>query len=338
MENGTITCPICGRKDATRSENMEKMKYSYSCKNCTEFSIPTYDLEYPEFREKLIQNKAILSGVCRHIFEDGQGIAPVSIMTISDLLKSEFVPEDLSSKFECLQIYIGKKSRNVFFEFTVDETIFPSVAYLNDNKELSKMLQMLSAEGVIETVLESASGRLNYKLTLRGIKEIQAIRSPNKQSEQAFIAMWFDPSLNDACANAFAFAIEQCGYKPKRIDQAPFNTKICDEIVASIKSSRFIIADFTGNRGGVYFEAGYAMGFGIPVIYTCRKDWFATKRKEQLTVKAKNGKLVPGIHEVEESVHFDVNHYHFIVWESVDDLKEKLIARISATIGEKTVK
>ncbi len=35
---------------------------------------------------------------------------------------------------------------------------------------------------------------------------------------------------------------------------------------------RFMIADFTGHRGGVYFEAGFAHGLGIPVIWTCRED------------------------------------------------------------------
>jgi len=34
-----------------------------------------------------------------------------------------------------------------------------------------------------------------------------------------------------------------------------------------------MICDLTGYRGGVYFEAGFAYGLGLEVIYTCRKDW-----------------------------------------------------------------
>ena len=34
-----------------------------------------------------------------------------------------------------------------------------------------------------------------------------------------------------------------------------------------------MVCDLTGYRGGVYFEAGFASGLGLPVIYTCRKDW-----------------------------------------------------------------
>jgi hypothetical protein len=33
-----------------------------------------------------------------------------------------------------------------------------------------------------------------------------------------------------------------------------------------------MVADFTGHRGGVYFEAGDGLGLGIPAIWTCRYD------------------------------------------------------------------
>jgi nucleoside 2-deoxyribosyltransferase len=48
--------------------------------------------------------------------------------------------------------------------------------------------------------------------------------------------------------------------------------KIGDEIISQIRRSKFLIADFTGHRGGVYFEAGLAMGLGLPVFWTCRRD------------------------------------------------------------------
>jgi hypothetical protein len=54
------------------------------------------------------------------------------------------------------------------------------------------------------------------------------------------------------------------------------NNKIDDEIVAEIRRSKFLLADFTCEkekvRGGVYFEAGFGMRLGIPVIWTVAKD------------------------------------------------------------------
>lgn len=94
---------------------------------------------------------------------------------------------------------------------------------------------------------------------------------------------------------------------PVRIDLLQHNEKICDKILAEIRSCQFIIGDFTLQRAGVYFEAGFAMGLGRPVIWTCREDDF-------------------------ENTHFDTRQYNHIVWDTPEDLREKLTNRIRATI------
>ena len=69
------------------------------------------------------------------------------------------------------------------------------------------------------------------------------------------------------------------------------------------------MADVTNHRQGVYFEAGYALGLGIPVIWTCRKDDL-------------------------DNCHFDTRQYNHIVWETPEELATALEHRIRATIGE----
>jgi nucleoside 2-deoxyribosyltransferase len=96
-----------------------------------------------------------------------------------------------------------------------------------------------------------------------------------------------------------------------RIDTKKFNDKICDHIVAEIRRSRFMIADVTRHRRAVYFEAGYAIGLGLEVIWTCRGDHM--KRAERI---------------------FDTRQYNHIVWTTHEDLREKLKDRILATIGK----
>ena len=61
-------------------------------------------------------------------------------------------------------------------------------------------------------------------------------------------------------------------FRMYRTDREEFNDKICDRIIAEIRRSRFMIADVTGHRHAVYFEAGYAKGLGLDVIWTCRED------------------------------------------------------------------
>ena len=125
--------------------------------------------------------------------------------------------------------------------------------------------------------------------------------------------MWFDDSMENVWGEGIKRGIEDAGYKALRIDRKEYTNKIDDEIIAEIRRSRFIVADFThgkkGARGGVYYEAGFARGLGIPVIFTCRKD--ALKK-----------------------VHFDTRQYNHIVWETPEELRRNLANRIAAVVGD----
>ena len=144
-------------------------------------------------------------------------------------------------------------------------------------------------------------------------------------SEQAFVAMWFDESVDEAYEKGIEPAIRDAGYRPLRIDKKEHNNKIDDEIIREIRRSRFVVCDFTCGfvehggertdfpRGGVYYEAGFAQGLGIPVIWMCRADHI-------------------------EHVHFDTRQFNHLVWEKPEDLKTKLQNRIGAVIGDGPLK
>ena len=57
--------------------------------------------------------------------------------------------------------------------------------------------------------------------------------------------MWFDLSMDEAYQNGIQPAIEDAGYEAVRIDRKDHNNKIDDEIIAEIRRSRFLVADFT---------------------------------------------------------------------------------------------
>jgi hypothetical protein len=111
-------------------------------------------------------------------------------------------------------------------------------------------------------------------LTPRGIMQAEEWSRSYTASTHGFVAMWFDQQMGSAWEEGFRPAIEAAGYAPQRIDRKEHVNKICDEIIAEIRRSRFVVADFTGQRGGVYYEAGYASGRDIPVILTCHKGDF----------------------------------------------------------------
>ncbi|MGH7099637.1 MAG: hypothetical protein ACREE4_18525 [Stellaceae bacterium] len=127
-------------------------------------------------------------------------------------------------------------------------------------------------------------------------------------STQAFVAMWFQESIKDAYNSGFAKAITDAGYEPFRIDRKEYEEKIDDEIIAEIRRSAFLIADFTGHRGGVYYEAGFAHGLGKRVIFTCKSDDL-------------------------DNLHFDVRQYNTIKWNTPSEIVAPLQNRILALFG-----
>lgn len=126
-------------------------------------------------------------------------------------------------------------------------------------------------------------------------------------------------------------AVIEAGYDPLIILEKHHNNDINNEIIAEIRRSRFLIADLTGHRGGVYFEAGFAFGLGIPVIWSCKSDWFNIAVPIKMDVKY-NGDDIEVMINQDRHIHFDVNHYPFIKWETGEQLRKELYDRIRATI------
>ena len=162
-----------------------------------------------------------------------------------------------------------------------------------------------------------ASGDLRHfvpcVVTVAGHERLAALAASHTPSTQAFVAMWFDPSMQAVWEDGIRPGIAAAGYVPLRIDQKEHANKIDDEIIAEIRRSRFVVADFTqgdgGARGGVYYEAGFAHGLGIPVIFTCRSNVF-------------------------DKLHFDTRQYNHIGWDTPQELCERLTKRIGAVVGE----
>jgi hypothetical protein len=188
---------------------------------------------------------------------------------------------------------------------------------LDESAEVGPFLALLAAEGL----LSSGNNSFIYSLSPKGYEELERVQGGGTESVNAFVAMWFDPSMNEAYEKGIEPAIRRAGYDPIRIDKKEHNNKIDDEIIADIKRSRFIVADFTCStvtdasgeahalpRGGVYFEAGFAYGLGLPVVWVCREDHMGL-------------------------VHFDTNHFAHILWQTPAELEERLYNRIVHVVG-----
>lgn len=131
----------------------------------------------------------------------------------------------------------------------------------------------------------------------------------NSTSKKAFVAMSFNPHLADNYSCGIKPAIEALGYDSIRMDKVPNNDKIDSKIIELISQSRFLVADFTGHRTGVYYEAGYARGIGIPVIQVCCSTDF-------------------------DKLHFDIKTINTLKFDTATQLKGILTPHIETTIGK----
>ncbi len=91
---------------------------------------------------------------------------------------------------------------------------------------------------------------------------------------------------------------------------------LIDEIIRDqIKRSELVIADLSHGNNGAYWEAGFAEGCNIPVIYICEERIFNS-----------------------QSTHFDTNHLTTVMWSlgRLEEFETQLIAAVRNTLRSKT--
>lgn len=75
----------------------------------------------------------------------------------------------------------------------------------------------------------------------------------------------------DKLREAIRKGITAAGYVAIFIDEVQHNDFITPELLKHIRDSKFVVVDLTHQNNGAYFEEGYAMGLGKPVIQLCRR-------------------------------------------------------------------
>jgi len=233
--------------------------------------------------------------------------APLRLLTADVKRTIESVVEPVSpiAKIDLLISLLGSRARSLgepaMFEATTDWPL----TFARGEAEAKRLLDGARQLGYVESTLSTLEG---VPLTLKGWERLGTIaKGPSSKFTKVFVAMWFSPQMNPAFDDGFKPALVSLGYDPVRVDREEYLGKVDDFIMANIRESGLLVADFTGHRQGVYFEAGFARGLGIPVVFTCRED------------EIKNA-------------HFDTRQENHITWTAPEELAKKLRARIEATI------
>lgn len=152
------------------------------------------------------------------------------------------------------------------------------------------------------------SSGAEYQLTPTGWERYDVLRRRVINSRTAFMAMKFDDIvMAEVLSQCFKPAAQRAGFALRPLNEAPSAGLIDNQIRAAIRTARFVVADLTHDNNGAYFEAGFAEGLGVPVIYTCEAAKFKARK-----------------------THFDTNHMLTVPWDTskLDEAARELTATI----------
>ncbi len=303
-------CPICKLDNQPIiSEHDYGDKVTYGCARCGQYTISGSAEAIADRANKSTE----LSGWLRERNMLGVDIPMLTSDFLTEAVKTlpQYTPIEKQSKLlkaiELLTDYPGK-------EVILIPEQDASLSWAVNEQEFTYYIKALMDRGLIE--INGKKGRtLNDPLfpmviTANGWEYLESDSTNITDKTQAFVAMSFDPSLLSIFKNAIEPAIESTGFRAYRVDAEPHLERIDTKIISEIKNSRFIVADVTQQKAGVYYEAGFAHGLGLPVIWCVNKEDL-------------------------DNVHFDTRQYNHILWETEEDLKQQLQNYILATIGKK---
>ena len=326
-----IKCPICFSDSVIyyRDNDLPKVK----CTRCGQFSLGSaVNVHFIHEKIEICKRKNISNWIYEHqdivIQPEDVGflknLKPPTIQDRANRLLLHFSTSypELGAEFKLNDSMLDK----LLSKLLHDEASYRYYLEKQDIQEYNHELLTLSwSQNVSEfffllvTYLEvqlkylAITNTDEILITPSGWNYIEKLKTINPKSNIAFVAMSFHPSMKFLFTDAIQPAIIDAGFKDLRIDNYQHNNKIDDEIVAGIRRSKFAVCDFTGQSGNIYFEAGFALGFGLQVIWTCRKDEIDKKK-----------------------ISFDNRQYNFLTWEKdkLDEFKKALQNRIEATVGK----
>jgi hypothetical protein len=294
----SANCPLC-RSTAT-SQPRTGDWLDYSCPRCGNYII--VDTAEQLLRDQPLQSPGAVSGWIRR--QNSKGVTPNirsdDVPRLRALTKPSF-----RERAEQYLIAVARETSRLNQEFKPLATELIGVSYSDDDEDLNVILWYLMEERLI-TGQTTIRGVCN--LTPKGYITADELRARRPAATQAFVAMWFSEEMRQVYDRGFEPGIRNAGFEPMLLLNKEHANKIDDEIIAEIRRSAFLVADFTGHRQNVYLETGFALGLGLQVIWTCHKK--------------DAGEL-----------HFDIRQYNYIDWENEAELARRLQSRIEALFG-----
>lgn len=318
-------CPVCGRfelkypvKHCAFNRNHLAAYLVYHCYKDESSKIKS------EYRYHTVRDKEWCDKYHKE-FEQGNNIAGHPVHMDESIVENWY-PKTFSERVDNILLYIAHHTEhigqplqlpvnrllNVLFvdKQVLDENFFSEtrgrwIERSPDEfiQEANYMLRFLKKKNYIETDEFKELKIHSVVLTPEGYARVDELQKYSANGRNVLVAMSFNDTQK--LREAIRKGIADAGYNAIFIDEVQHNDFITPELLKYIKDSKFVVADLTHQNNGAYFEEGYAMGLGKPVIQLCKKD---------------------------VQLHFDIAQKNTIMWKTEDDIPQKLCNRIKATI------
>lgn len=297
-------CPICRLKvDRFEYDAVNDLTSTINCVRCGQFRVSgEVAMQIGSTR---LENYHRYAGAIRELNE--RGVPLPQITDLDSFLYQVVVPKDPLEMMDRFLLCLRNESTRAGQYVVLSEHDY-ALAYCRDQEEWGWIISQMAEMSLIEPW----SGSHQFRIRPAGWKRLTDLSTIIRTSDQAFVAMSFSPELDTLFDDGIEPALRETHYVPLRVDRREHNEKIDDYIIAEVRKSALMIADFTQQRNGVYFEAGLALGLAVPIVWCCKDDKMEIK-----------------------NLHFDTRQFNHIVWKNPQDLRTKLINRINATVPAK---
>ncbi|MFA6598365.1 MAG: hypothetical protein WCS69_11620 [Ignavibacteriaceae bacterium] len=303
-------CFICNSTQCRISEEDYRNLKIVECDNCGEYITDKQTLQTSGSWNQSL--KVLLS----HWTRSHQSDKHVELTTnLIEQIKTSFTLPKLKEQCDNLILWLGKSATkpnkvvNCFPEQLV------SIIGAYDALGVQYIASHLLEDGIInEPKLKVGLLPQVYalQLTFKGWEKYYELQRTNKDSFLVFMAMQYDnETLQKIYKDVVIDAVKKTGFDIRKLDDVKRAGLIDDKLRVEIRRSKFIIADLSDENRGSYWEAGFAEGLGMTVIYICEEEKF--------------DKL---------STHFDTNHNLTIKWKNDTEGLKKFADELKATIRE----
>ena len=336
-------CFICGKDDIYKQCDYDKDSVFFTCPVCGRYELYASDITYNKIDKDKVAPYFFYTGFDNHelwdkdieyryyttlpkekcdeynIQEDKKRENHGRPVHFDEEIIDKWFPKAISQKIDFILLklneltdYMGQNiqiSKEALFSCTFVKRYNASDNQYDEKDILRQaifLMTHLNDNGYITGGLSIDGGGMvsPIKITPKGYDRIDTLQRNNSDGKYVLVAMSFAEGT-ETLRESIRKGISEAGYIAVFIDEVEHNDFITPELLNWIRKSRFVVVDLTHKNNGAYFEEGYAMGLGKPVIQLCKK----------------------GV-----DLHFDIAQKNTIMWGTEEDIVMRLKNRIEATI------